>query len=327
MNFTATRSPKKSRSVYFIIVLLVCYIVTATKLVSERYAVQGTTPGWWSVTDVTSIVFIVLALVSVVQTFDSRFASEITIGRMLVASLEAVAIATASFFISGIQHEEPYLGFLFLVALLLHIVTMVLLRWRRMGVGAALLCTIGATLFIVVGTVIYQMNYTPLTVKDVAEKCYDAEVVLGAAVHEKSEPSETLRARIEKAYELLAVRAADHVVTTGSNARGELAEAVVEKRELESMGIDSAIIVVEAHSRSTLEQVLFIRDSLVHGRAWKKFLIVSDQYHLPRALAIARFHGIDAAGVASKTPLSLEAHVIARLRDALALLQYWFFGT
>jgi uncharacterized SAM-binding protein YcdF (DUF218 family)/uncharacterized membrane protein len=158
----------------------------------------------------------------------------------------------------------------------------------------------------------------------------DAGVILGAAVWHGSEridrPSPTLLERIKLGEQLLKQNVFPKIVTTGSNAPGEKAEGEIAKIELIARGIDESKITSETNSHSTLEQVLFLRDELVKKQGWGKFIIISDQYHLARAIEMCRFNGIDAIGSPSGIKQTFYDLAYYRLRESVALLAYWILG-
>ncbi len=158
----------------------------------------------------------------------------------------------------------------------------------------------------------------------------DAGVILGAAVWHGNDlgdrASPTLLERIKLGYELLKQKAIPKIVVTGSNAPNELAEAEIAKRELIKMGADEALITTETHSRSTLEQVLYLRTELAEKQQWKKFVIISDQYHLARVLEMAKFNGLTAIGSPSNINQNFFDLLFYRLRESVALLAYWLLG-
>ncbi len=158
----------------------------------------------------------------------------------------------------------------------------------------------------------------------------DAAVILGAAVWHGSEhierPSPTLLERIKLGERLIRQNVIPKIVTTGSNAPGEKAEGEIAKIELISRGIDESKITSETNSHSTLEQVLFLRDELVKKQGWKKFIIISDQYHLARAIEMCKFNGIDAIGSPSGINQTFYDLAYYRLRESVALLAYWILG-
>ncbi|MEP7235429.1 MAG: YdcF family protein, partial [Ignavibacteriota bacterium] len=158
----------------------------------------------------------------------------------------------------------------------------------------------------------------------------DAGVILGAAVWHSVDnldrPSPTLLERIKLGSQLLKQNVIEKIVTTGSNAPGEKSESEIAKRELVSGGIEASKITTEAGSHSTLEQIIYLRDELVTKQRWQRFIIISDQYHLARAIEMCRFNGIEAIGSPSGIKQSFYDLAYYRLRESIALLAYWILG-
>jgi vancomycin permeability regulator SanA len=155
---------------------------------------------------------------------------------------------------------------------------------------------------------------------------YDAGVILGAAVWSGDRPSPVLRERLNKGYDLLKNGTVQFLVLTGGHAPNELPEAEVGRRELLKLGVDPTRIVLETSTSSTLEQILFIRDQLQRKQGWSSFIIISDQFHLKRALEICQFNGINALGVSSESPLGPQNLAVYHVRESVALILYWLFG-
>ncbi len=177
----------------------------------------------------------------------------------------------------------------------------------------------------------YTLSYqTDSNISDVASFKADGAVIFGAAVWNGNglgdRPSPALRERIALGYDLLTKHAVSRIIVTGSNAPGKLAEAEVAKRELIRLGVDPSQIIEETSSHSTLEQVLFLRDQLSRKYEWNRFVIVSDQYHLARVCEMCKFNGLSVIACPSHIHEPLLDLVYYRLRESVALLEYWFFG-
>lgn len=197
--------------------------------------------------------------------------------------------------------------------------------WRKMVYVAIFsLLLITASYTVVIATVLFNPVTSPST--DAQPRAeYDAGVILGAAVWSGNKPSPVFRERIRKGYELLKNGTVEFLVLTGGNAPHELPEAEVAKRELLRLGADPTRIVLEEHTSSTAEQILFIRDELTK-QGWRSFVIISDQFHLKRALEICAFNNIEANGISSESPLGPYNLAIYHLRESAALILYWLFG-
>jgi len=158
----------------------------------------------------------------------------------------------------------------------------------------------------------------------------DAGVILGAAVWRGNglgeRPSPALRERIDLGHELLMNHAIPRLIVTGGTTPGKLAEAEVARNELLNMGVDSSQIIEENSSHTTFEQVRFLRDDLFQKHGWSRFVIVSDQYHLARVCDMCRFNGLTVIGSPSHIHEPFFDLAYYRLRESVAMLEYWLLG-
>ena len=136
---------------------------------------------------------------------------------------------------------------------------------------------------------------TPDTVGE--ERPADVAVVLGAAVGAGGVPSASLARRVHHAARLLLEDATTHLLLTGGVGRHPPSEAEVMRRLAERDGVDPSRIIVEDRSRTTLESAARCAP-LITARGWHDVLLVTDRYHLPRALLAFRAYGIHAQGSA-----------------------------
>jgi uncharacterized SAM-binding protein YcdF (DUF218 family) len=128
----------------------------------------------------------------------------------------------------------------------------------------------------------------------------DAAIVLGAAAW-GDEPSPVFRERINHAIELYKKGDIHTIIFTGGiGDNNHLAEAIVGKRYAMANGVREADILIETESRSTYDN---IKNALAVAISQKlsKFLIVSDPFHLKRAVLMARDLGMDAHPSATPT--------------------------
>ena len=133
-------------------------------------------------------------------------------------------------------------------------------------------------------------------------------IVLGAAVWPGG-PSPTLLRRTRHGAGLVLSGRAGRLVCTGGVGRHGPAEAAAAARIAAEMGVPSASVSTETASRTTWEN---LRGALplLPGTS---VLIVTDRWHMPRALMIARRLGLDAAG----SPCPAGSRPAQRLRMAI----------
>ncbi|HVZ38775.1 MAG TPA: YdcF family protein [Candidatus Kapabacteria bacterium] len=246
------------------------------------------------------------------------------------AGLVALMIAPAIQSADRTTSYTGYLIFLGLKALELGAFATIFRRPHRTLLRLALqsIATAVAIVCAVFVAVVSAVLISPIgsSITDQPRQAYDAGVILGAAVWSGDRPSPVLRERINKGYDLLKNGTVQFLVLTGGHAPNELPEAEVARRELLKQGADPTRIVLETHTSSTLQQILFIRDQLKKKQGWTTFVIISDQFHLKRALEICQFNDIDALGVSSESPLGPQNLALYHLRESGALILYWLFG-
>ncbi len=299
-----------------------------------RYHFQGLEPGWLDLGKTANLYGFLLALPFNLLALHGILFEGRRRPAILWVSLAIPTIGLLLLFIllSSAPTDQPIIGVLYLglraFGLGLLLVTGSHHRrplWRSALslLGTTLLFAIGSYLMVVASIVLNP--YTPPPTDTSPRAQYDAGVILGAAVWSGDKPSPVFRERIKRGSELLNEGVVEFLVLTGGNAPNELTEAEVGKRELLRLGVDGTRIALEEETSSTVEQILFIRDELSKQK-WESFVIITDQFHLKRALEICAFNEIEAVGIASRSPLGPTNLVIYHLRESAALILYWMFG-
>ena len=151
-------------------------------------------------------------------------------------------------------------------------------------------------------------------------------VVLGAAVWSDNKPSPSLSGRVDRAIELFNEGYAGTVILTGGSAPGELSEAEVAYNYAKKEGMDMTYVGIETLSTSTIEQILYIRRSLLNDKNIEDVIVVSDSYHLIRVLEVSKFFDVDIKVTASKQQLDYEENIYRQLRESIALVVFWGFA-
>ena len=123
----------------------------------------------------------------------------------------------------------------------------------------------------------------------------DCILVLGCQVWADGEPSHMLEDRLRRGVELYDAGAAPKLLMSGDHGRVEYNEVVAMKQYALDAGIVSSDIFMDHAGFSTYESMYRAKE--IFGV--KKVIIVTQQYHLYRAVYIAKSMGMDAYGVAS----------------------------
>lgn len=148
---------------------------------------------------------------------------------------------------------------------------------------------------------------------------YDCILVLGAGVKANGTPSDMLRDRLEVGVELYELGASDRILMSGDHMQHDYDEVGVMKRYAVEAGVPSEHVFLDHAGLSTYDSLYRVAN--LYGA--KKVLIVTQEYHLYRALYIARSLGMEAYGVsASLRPYRAQVvrdirEVVARVKDVL----------
>ncbi len=127
------------------------------------------------------------------------------------------------------------------------------------------------------------------------EPSYDCILVLGAGLTPEGTPSRMLSDRLDIAVDLFRAGLSSTILVSGDRRTG-YDEVTAMHRYLVEAGIDEQAIIEDGFGFSTGESVSNLADKSEAERV----LIVTQAYHLPRALFLATAHGLHATGVAAK---------------------------
>jgi uncharacterized SAM-binding protein YcdF (DUF218 family) len=186
-----------------------------------------------------------------------------------------------------------------------------------------------ALIFLGLGWSLFQ--YHSITQVGEVEDLRNADVIiiLGAGVWENG-PSPALRARTNHAAELLKKGYAEHVILSGGLGDYPPSEAEAMKGILLQLGISPEQLFLEDQAINTVENIKYSKE-IMDQQGWKTALIVSDTFHLKRALFVAQDYGIEAFGAPAKNSVLYQnksLRVSYTLREVAAISKYhtirWF---
>ena len=119
-------------------------------------------------------------------------------------------------------------------------------------------------------------------------------IVLGAAVDADGQPSPWLAHRLDTAAELYTSGRVEAILVSGDNRRAGYDEPTVMRRYLLSQGIPDQAIAVDYAGFDTYDTCVRARRIFGIERA----LLVTQDFHEPRAVSVCRAVGVEARGVA-----------------------------
>ncbi len=147
---------------------------------------------------------------------------------------------------------------------------------------------------------------------DETDSDFDCILVLGCKVNGDS-PSLMLRDRLSQGVGLYGI-ASDRILMTGDHGRDGYDEVGVMKAYAEERGVPSEDIFEDHAGFSTYESMYRAKEVF---RA-KKILIVTQEYHLYRAIYDARALGLDAYGVIAEPSMDYGNQLYFDFREVLA---------
>jgi SanA protein len=147
----------------------------------------------------------------------------------------------------------------------------------------------------------------------------DCILVLGAGVWDNGRPSPMLVDRLLQGIELYKNGFSDRLLMSGDHGRKEYDEVNVMKQFAIDRGIASEHVFMDHAGFSTYESLYRARDIFETER----IIIVTQKYHIYRALYIADKLGLEAYGVASD-PRRYAGQSIRDLREIAARVKDYF---
>lgn len=160
-------------------------------------------------------------------------------------------------------------------------------------------------------------------VSDSADYSEDVLIVLGAGVHGTT-PSLALVNRLDAAAEYLNKNADAYVIVTGGQGPQEdVTEAYAMEKYLIEHGIARERIIKEEEATSTSENYRYSKRIIEERFPSAKIATVTNDFHMYRAVRLAKIEGIDTASYHAKTPVRGIAAMY--LRELMAIVKLWVF--
>ena len=151
---------------------------------------------------------------------------------------------------------------------------------------------------------------------------YDSIIVLGAQVLPTGEPSVQLRWRLDKALEMYGQSSCPVVVCGAKGGQEPRAEGEIMRELLIADGIPADQVYADTESMDTKQNMRNAREILAQLGCERPLVVTSD-YHLPRALAIAEDAGFHPQGAGSPCRPEVGFWLKNHGREALAWCKYW----
>lgn len=153
---------------------------------------------------------------------------------------------------------------------------------------------------------------------EACEGDYDHIVVLGAGINSDGTMSNVLTDRVTYGAELILRDAADKIIVSGDGS-GKYDESAKMREYMLSRGVDEEKIIKDGYGYNTYDTMW--RAKNVYGA--EKIIIVTQDFHMYRAIFIAKSIGLDCVGVVSDTP-HRATNVGYEIRETCARCKYCF---
>lgn len=144
-------------------------------------------------------------------------------------------------------------------------------------------------------------------------------IVFGASVRPNGEPSQMLADRVDAAVALYKDDKVDRLLMTGDHRSPSYDEVGAMRRRALAHGVPADRIDVDGAGVRTYDSAY--RAKTVFGVT--EAILVSQRYHLPRALFLANAFGIKAVGL-SANRYSYSRQTYSDLREVAALVVAWY---
>lgn len=146
----------------------------------------------------------------------------------------------------------------------------------------------------------------------------EAVMVLGALVFPDGTPSMMVQDRLDTAYDLYQDGRARKVLITGDHGQTEYDEVNAMRRYLEEKGVPPEDIFMDHAGFDTYDSMYRARDVFQA----RDVIVVTQRFHLPRALWIAQRLGLNPQGVVADRHRYYRASYY-EFREALARVKAW----
>ncbi len=196
-------------------------------------------------------------------------------------------------------------------------------KFKRAISSLILLALLSASVPLLIN--VYMFEYTNkyiITTEEAAEMDFDCVLVLGAGVWGDT-PSHMLEERLNRGIDVYKTGCTDRILMSGDHGRKNYDEVNVMKDFAKKQEIPTDNIFMDHAGFSTYESMYRARDIF----QVKRVVIVTQKYHLYRAVHNARKLGLDAYGVAADGQYNYDIFVRTynNTREALARTKDFFW--
>jgi len=176
---------------------------------------------------------------------------------------------------------------------------------------------VALTVVIINAAIVDSTDDLVLEVSEIDPAGIDCVVVLGAGLKADGTPSHMLEDRLKVGIEVMNATGAAYILMSGDDSGDYYDEPSAMKKYAMGLGVPESAILLDGQGFSTYESITRLRD--IYG--FDNVVVITQEYHLYRALYIADQCDVDAVGVsADLRPYSKQIfrdvrEVLARVKD------------
>jgi SanA protein len=166
--------------------------------------------------------------------------------------------------------------------------------------------------------IIFLRNASPQTFSKDSVPARQVAIVFGAEVKKDGTPSTVLRDRIETAVALYKTDKVEKLLMSGDNRFVDYNEPEAMRQYALTLGMPNSDIVLDYAGRRTYDTCYRAKEIFGVNSA----ILVTQRFHLPRALFLCKAFGIDTVGVESENYYYLKRlRLFWNARELLASVQ------
>ncbi len=184
----------------------------------------------------------------------------------------------------------------------------------RLSVTAVAVAAAAAIYIMVVnGAIVAFGRDRVVKIDEASEFNADCILVLGAGVRPDGSPSDMLEDRLKTAVALYEAGAAPCLLLSGDHSRADYDEVGAMIKYAADAGVPEEVLIPDYAGFSTYESIYRARDIF----SVKRVVIVTQEYHLYRALYVADALGVEAVGVSADLR-AYRGQLMREIREVLA---------
>ncbi len=163
-------------------------------------------------------------------------------------------------------------------------------------------------------------SHAVVPVSEVGQRAADVALVLGAGIRPDGTPTPVLAERVRTGVELYQRGAVRKLIMSGDNSRVGYDEVTAMKDLAVSLGVSSGDVLLDYAGFTTMNSCVRLRKVFGQTRA----IVVSQRFHLARAIHLCRFAKIDTIGVSAPDPRSPGGRWESTVREVPASTLAWW---